>query len=116
MENFNEDLDREEFVDSAVSLLDKLDINSRNIVLNYGKQLPKSLQSLQNELFKPKISKKSEELANNQKHNFNLNKKSLEDRLIIHAELKQRKIEVLKQQQIQEEMKDCTFRPATTNY
>jgi hypothetical protein len=43
MENFNEDLDREEFVDSAISLLDKLDINSRNMVLNYGKQLPKSL-------------------------------------------------------------------------
>ena len=89
MENFNEDLDREEFVDSAISLLDKLDINSRNIVLNFGKHLPKSFnKSLQSELFKPKISKKSEELANNQKHNFNLNKKSLEDRLIIHAQLK----------------------------
>jgi hypothetical protein len=37
MENFNEDLDREEFVDSSISLLDKLDINSRNIVLNFGK-------------------------------------------------------------------------------
>ena len=97
MESFNEDLDKEEFVDSAFSLLEKLDINSRNIVLNFGKQLPKSLKSLEKELFKPKISKKSEELAQNQKLNFKLAKKPLEDRLKIHAELKERRIEQLKQ-------------------
>ena len=81
MENFNEDLDKEEFVDSAISLLEKLDINSRNTILNFGKHLPKSLKSLEKELFKPKISKKSEELAQNQKSHFFLKKMPLEDRL-----------------------------------
>ena len=33
METFDEDLDREEFIESAITLLDKLDINTRNVVL-----------------------------------------------------------------------------------
>ena len=39
MENFGEDLDREEFVESSLALLEKVDINSRNQVLNYGKKV-----------------------------------------------------------------------------
>jgi hypothetical protein len=30
MENFGEDLDREEFIESSLALLEKVDINSRN--------------------------------------------------------------------------------------
>jgi Ca2+-binding EF-hand superfamily protein len=33
METFDEDLDREEFIESAITLLEKLDINTRNMVL-----------------------------------------------------------------------------------
>lgn len=39
MENFGEDLDREEFVESSLALLEKVDINSRNQVLNHGKKV-----------------------------------------------------------------------------
>lgn len=34
MENFNEDLDREEFIDSCLALFEKLDINQRNTIIN----------------------------------------------------------------------------------
>ena len=42
MENFDEDLDKEEFIESSLALLEKLDINSRNTVLNYGRKVPRS--------------------------------------------------------------------------
>ncbi len=57
MENFNENLDKEEFILSGMSLVEKLDINKRNIVLNYGK-VSKSCQPIENS-FAPKITKKS---------------------------------------------------------
>ena len=42
MENFDEDLDKEEFIESSLALLEKLDINLRNTVLNYGRKVPRS--------------------------------------------------------------------------
>ena len=36
MENFDEDLDREEFIDSSFALFEKIDINQKNIVINCG--------------------------------------------------------------------------------
>ena len=60
METFDEDLDREEFIESAITLLDKLDINTRNVVLTQGKKIPKSQAHFEREnRFKPIISKKS---------------------------------------------------------
>ena len=48
MESFGENLDREEFVESSLCLLEKQDINARNLVLSFGKKIPKSLQNLEN--------------------------------------------------------------------
>lgn len=59
MESFGENLDKEEFVESSLCLLEKQDIKSRNLVLKYGKKLPKSINNLENQLFRPVISKKS---------------------------------------------------------
>jgi len=60
METFDEDLDREEFIESAITLLLKLDINTRNMVLSQGKKIPKSHAHFEREnRFKPIISKKS---------------------------------------------------------
>ena len=56
MENFDEDLDREEFIESGLALLDKLDIVSRNTVLNYRKKVPRSKANLYELPFKPQIS------------------------------------------------------------
>ena len=63
MESFGEDLDKDEFVESAICLLEKQDISSRNLVLSFGRKLPKSMQNLEDILFKPTISKKSKELV-----------------------------------------------------
>ena len=59
MESFGENLDKEEFVESSICLLENKDISSRNQILNFGKKIPKSLLNLEKELFKPIISKKS---------------------------------------------------------
>jgi hypothetical protein len=37
MEMYDESLDREEFVESAIALLQGLTIHDRNLVLNFGK-------------------------------------------------------------------------------
>lgn len=39
MENYDEDLDRDEFIDSAIGLLSQKDINTRNIVLNHSRKM-----------------------------------------------------------------------------
>lgn len=39
MENYDEDLDLDEFIDSAIGLLSQKDINTRNIVLNHSRKL-----------------------------------------------------------------------------
>jgi len=46
MENFDEDLDKEEFIESSLALLETLDIISRNMVLNYGRKVPRSKADL----------------------------------------------------------------------
>jgi hypothetical protein len=53
MENFDENLDRDEFIESSLALLDKLDINSRNIVLGYGKKTAPCITELKNIPFQP---------------------------------------------------------------
>ena len=37
MESFDEDLDKEEFIESGMALFETLDISQRNQILNYGK-------------------------------------------------------------------------------
>ena len=37
MESFNEDLDREEFVDSCLALFEKLDLNQKHTIINCNK-------------------------------------------------------------------------------
>lgn len=59
MENFDEELDREEFVDSSIALFEKLDIGQRNTILNYNKTENSANKSFfeQDLVFHPKISK-----------------------------------------------------------
>ena len=70
LEAFDEDLDKEEFVESSLALMDKLDINQKNQVLNFGKnrKVPKSmaLHEMENR-FHPIISKKSAMMAERKK-------------------------------------------------
>ena len=64
METYNEDLDKDEFIDSAMSLLETLDINQRNTVLNFGKKVPRNHAYFNiDNRFKPDISKKSRKIA-----------------------------------------------------
>ena len=42
MESYGEDLDKEEFIESSMALMEKIDINSRNAVLNYGKKVSRA--------------------------------------------------------------------------
>merc|ERR1711988_286077 len=65
MENFDEDLDREEFIDSSLALFEKLDINQRNTIINCNKQDNNTNKSFfeQDLVFHPQISKKSQQLA-----------------------------------------------------
>ena len=59
LETYDEDLDQEEFVQSGLALLEKLDINSRNTVVNFGKKIPRSHFEVENR-FHPQISKRSQ--------------------------------------------------------
>ena len=60
MENFNEDLDKEEFVDSSFALLEKLDHHARNQILNFGRKVPRAHSYIdKNITHHPKISEKS---------------------------------------------------------
>lgn len=65
METFDEDLDKDEFIESSLTLLEKMDINRKNIVLSVGKnKIPKSHAHFEKEnKFKPEISKKSQQIA-----------------------------------------------------
>jgi len=42
LETYNEDLDEEEFVESALVLYEKLDIRSRNSILDICRKVPRS--------------------------------------------------------------------------
>jgi hypothetical protein len=68
LETFDEALDQEEFIASALALCEKLDVNSKSIILNLGKRVPRSLSNFETEnRFKPQISKKSQVLAGQQR-------------------------------------------------
>lgn len=55
MENFGEELDKEEFIESSIALLEKVDIIYKNAVFNYGKKVEKTNDFM----FKPNISEGS---------------------------------------------------------
>jgi len=55
MENFGEELDKDEFIESSMALLEKVDIVYKNAVFNYGKKVEK----VSDITFKPNISEGS---------------------------------------------------------
>lgn len=65
METFDEDLDKDEFIESSLTLLDKMDINIKNQVLSHGrKTCAKSVSYFERDnKFKPEISKMSKKLV-----------------------------------------------------
>lgn len=64
LEAYDEELDQEEFVESALVLFNSLDINSKNIVLSIGKKVSRCKSELgEQNKFKPEISKRSKKLA-----------------------------------------------------
>ena len=57
MENFAEELDRDEFIESSLALLEVLDLRARNAVLYFGKKIPRSASIFDAELkFHPQIT------------------------------------------------------------
>ena len=60
MENFSEDLDKDEFIESALALLEKSDITAKSKILNYGRKVPRSHTIFDKDLvFHPKIDENS---------------------------------------------------------
>mmetsp|Transcript_22958 Transcript_22958/g.35406 ORF Transcript_22958/g.35406 Transcript_22958/m.35406 type:complete len:89 (+) Transcript_22958:4553-4819(+) len=60
MEQFNETLDREEFIESSYVLLQTLTVDKKNYILNFDKQHRPKIKEPK---FAPKISEVSKKLA-----------------------------------------------------
>ena len=86
MENFDEDLDREEFIDSSLALFQKLDLAQKHTIINCNKPDIHSKYDEfydQNLVFHPQISKRSQLLA--EQANLSFSRKLLpEERLHRH--------------------------------
>ena len=96
LETFDEELDKEEFIESSLALLEKQDISCRNAVLNFGRKVPKCWIDFEPEnVFHPKISEKSRKIA--QQVNYKVAQDlAPEERLIIRQKMKQNKLLELK--------------------
>ena len=109
LETFNEELDKDEFVESALALLETLDIQSRNTVLNFGRKVPKSHVIFETNKFHPQISKRSHYLAERKKaETCNL---PPEQRFQIQQEIVNNKLQQLKRKIYEDERQKCPFTP-----
>ena len=106
MENFQEDLDKEEFIESALCLLRQSDLRSRNAVLLHGRKVCRSATVFDADLiFQPSITAKSNKLVTN------YNQQPPEIRLgLKKAQYDEHKAELVKKYRAYE-LRDCTFKP-----
>lgn len=112
MENFSEDLDKDEFVESALALLEKSTITAKSQILNYGRKVPRSHTIFDKDLvFHPKIDANSRAIMQSKSRYDVLQKVAPEVRLNLKKEAYDRHRDVLAKEQVDRELEPCTFAP-----
>ena len=115
MQEYNEELNLDEFIDAVSRLYETLNHPDRNLILNYS-DFPRKNSSQTSALpfkvwfafyFQPKINEKSRRLALNSRWG----RINLPERQSIQLNIaKQRVVEQLKENNLKE-IEDCTFHP-----